>query len=163
MARKEMKVTIHAEPHATKAGEYQFYMTDHKNQTVKGNTPLTFRKRDFDEMKCSDHHEVKFKLDQEPGMKLEFAQSLDDVLWVTMGKEGDPGFPACPTEKTAKNDVFFAERSSGNTLTVINTNPCEQNFSFTINLVDSTATGPQKLIPYDPPGSNQNGGTEIIC
>ena len=159
MARKPMQVTILAKPHPTDAAEYAFQIEDHHKTKLKASDPLVFRKGDFPGMKKSDVHEVKFKLDQQPGMTLEFAQSAEDVFWVAMGDEHTE--PPCPDERPDKaSDVIFVDKSTPQVLTVINTNPCPQKFSFTINFVDRTHTGPKKLIPYDPGGSNQNGGID---
>src|SRR5688572_5174285 len=110
MARQPMQVKILAKPHPTKAGEYEFQMEDHHKTKLRPTDPLVFRKADFPGMKKSDVHEVKFRLDQQPGMTLEFAQSEEDVLWVTMGDENNE--PPCPTERPdGPSDVIFVDNS----------------------------------------------------
>ena len=94
-------------------------------------------------------------------MTLEFAHSKQDVLWVEMGDEDN--MPDCPKEEPDQPcAIFYAEKSTPNMLTVVNTNPCRQHFSYTINFVDRTNQGPKKLIPYDPGGTNTNEGENRI-
>lgn len=106
-----------------------------------------------------DDHELKFKLIQESGMTLEFAQDLKDVLWVAWGdKDHEPSCPMAPPANWP-DPVFFAETSAPKRLTVVNKNPDNRFFAFTINFTDKAATGPKKLISYDPIGENKNGGS----
>ncbi|MFS8085826.1 MAG: hypothetical protein ACMG6H_09365 [Acidobacteriota bacterium] len=108
-------------------------------------------------MKKNDNHEVRFKLVQESGMTLEFAQSPSDALWVAWGTETT--YPPCPKTKPSQPDtIFYAEKSIGNKLVAVNTNPAVCLFSFTLNFVDPHSSTPAKLIPYDPGGGNQDGG-----
>lgn len=154
MARKKENVTIVAKPHATKAGQYDFHMEDDQGREL---LTLEFSKDKYPGMKKNDDHEVHFELVQQEGMTLEFAHSLDDVLWVEMGDEYT--MPPCPKkEPNPPCTIFYAEKSHPRKMIAVNTNPARQKFSFTINFVDSTHQGPKKLIPFDPGGSNQNGG-----
>ena len=119
---------------------------------------VVFDKKDDPGMGKGDEHEVSFTLIQETGMTLEFAHSLTDVLWVEWGTATKE--PPCPeTEpENCPDPIFYAERSTPRRMTAVNTNPSQQFFSFTINFTDRTATGPKKLIPFDPIGENKNGG-----
>ena len=154
MARKGMKVTIVAKIDQSKPDGVDFRMEDENGAQLD---TLVFSKDKYPGMKKNDDHEVSFELDQEQGLTLEFAHSLDDVLWVEMGDKET--MPPCPTkEPDPKTDIFYAEKSRPLKMTAVNTNPCKQLFSFTINFTDRTNQGPKKLIPFDPGGSNQNGG-----
>lgn len=107
-----------------------------------------------------DVHNVYFHLVQTRGMTLEFAHSKDKALWVEMGDATT--IPKCPTQQpSAPNDIFYATHSTPNLLKATNTNPTVQYFSFTLNFTDPTSPTPNKLIPYDPGGSNQNGGVGV--
>jgi hypothetical protein len=90
-------------------------------------------------------------------MTLEFAQAPSDALWVAWGTPTT--YPPCPKTKPAQKDtIFYAEKSNGNSMTAVNTNPAVCLFSFTLNFVDPHSATPTKLIPYDPGGGNQDGG-----
>ena len=122
-------------------------------------TSLVFSKDQEPGMNKKDHHEVRFKFIQESGMTLEFAPKEADALCVVWGTETD--FPAeCPKAPMPKDTIFYAEKSNGNTLVAINTNPGKKKFNFTLNFVDPHSSTPHKLIPYDPPGDNQDGGED---
>lgn len=155
MGRRPMHVTIVAEEDSTKPDGVAFRMEDEDGCEL---STLVFRKdHPSNPMAKKDVHEVHFKLEQEQGLTLEFAHSLNDVLWVEMGSETE--FPPCPESQPAQpSGIFYAEKSTPNKLIAVNTNPTVQQFAFTVNFVDRTNQGPKKLIPYDPPGSNQNGG-----
>lgn len=158
MARKGMTVTIVAKIDQSKPDGVDFHMEDEDGVQID---TLVFRKDKYPGMKKDDDHEVSFGLDQEQGLTLEFAHSLDDVLWVEMGD--DQTIPPCPTTEPAqKSTIFFAERSRPRRMVAINTNPKCQKFSFTINFIDRTNSGPKKLIPFDPGGSNENGGVGFM-
>lgn len=146
-------VNIIAKRDSSKPDGYKFHMESPNGSHLE---VLSFNKTD-EKMKEKDVHEVYFRLIQEQGMTLEFAHNLEDALWVAWGDEDT--IPPCPTKRPDKKDeIFYADRSRPRTLVAVNTNPSRQFFSFCINFVDSTASGPKKLIPYDPPGDNQDGG-----
>jgi hypothetical protein len=162
MSRRPMHVTIVAEEDASKPDRIAFHMEDSKGCKLPDDIPLTFSKKGHSPpMYKTDEHEIHFKLKQDPGMTLEFAHSKQDVLWVEMGDEDN--MPDCPKEEPDQPcAIFYAEKSTPNTLIVVNTNPCKQHFSYTINFVDRTNPGPKKLIPYDPGGTNSNEGEDRI-
>ena len=162
MSRRSMHVTIVAEEDAAKPDGIAFHMEDAKGIRLPDAVPLTFSKKGHNPpMYKTDEHEIHFKLRQGPGMTLEFAHSKQDVLWVEMGDENN--MPDCPEEDPGQPcPIFYAEKSTPNTLIVVNTNPCRQHFSYTINFVDRTNQGPKKLIPYDPGGTNTNEGEDRI-
>jgi hypothetical protein len=154
MARYPKHINVIAHDDPQKPDGVEFHLEDTKGNKLES---IVFSKKD-DGMYQSDQHELHFKLVQEKGMTLEFAQDLKDALWVAWGDKNH--IPPCPKVRPANcpDPVFWAEHSAPNNLTVINTNPDSKFFSFTLNFVDSTATGAAKLIPYDPIGENQNGG-----
>ena len=161
MSRRPMHVTIVARDNSTKADGVAFHMEDAQGNRLPDDVPLIFSKNGHEPpMGKKDWHEIHFKLDQDPGLTLEFAHSKNDALWVEMGDEQT--MPACPkTEPDVPCSIFYAERSAPNKLIVVNKNPCQQKFSYTINFVDRTNSGPKKLIPYDPGGVNTMGGPTI--
>jgi len=145
---------IVAEPDAKKPDGVDFHIADAKGFRVE---TLIFNKK-LEGMHHDDDHEVHFELIQESGMTLEFAQSLDDVLWVAWGDKTH--IPACPKKKPppVTPAIFYATGSHVNKMTAVNTNPQECYFSFCINFVDPHSQTPTKLIPFDPIGENQNSG-----
>lgn len=148
------KIDIVAEPDPQAPNGVKFHMEDENGDELE---TLEFSKDAIQGMKKNDNHEVRFKLKQESGMTLEFAQSPSDALWVAWGTKDT--YPPCPTTKPPKqDDVFYAEKSNGNILVATNTNPAICLFSFTLNFVDPNSPTPTKLIPYDPGGGNQDGG-----
>ena len=161
MSRRPMHVTIVARDDSTKPDGVAFHM-EMNGKPLPADIPLVFSKDKHDPpMKKKDEHEIHFSLKQDPGLTLEFAHSETDALWAEMGDEKT--MPACPkSEPDEPCSIFYAERSTPNKLIVVNKNPCQQNFSYTINFVDRTNAGSKKLIPYDPGGVNTNGGTDDI-
>jgi hypothetical protein len=154
MARKAKHIIIFAKSDSNKPNGVDFHMEDAKGCKLES---IVFNK--FDEgMYKEDQHEVHFKLVQEKGMTLEFAQNLDDVLWVAWGDQDH--IPECPKTRppNTPDPIFYAENSAPNQLRVVNTNADKSFFNFAINFVDRTATGPVQLITYDPIGENQNSG-----
>ena len=155
MARKQKHIIIFAKRDSDKPDGVDFHMEGAEGCKLES---IVFNKYK-EQMYKDDHHEVHFRLVQESGMTLEFAQSLDDVLWVAWG---DPDhIPACPKARppSTPDPIFHAEHSAPNHFRAVNTNIEKSFFSFCINFVDRTATGPGvKLIPYDPIGENQNSG-----
>ena len=148
------KINIIAAPDPHAENGVSFHMEDEKGDELE---TLIFSKDAQPGMKKDDHHEVRFKLVQESGMTLEFAQSPSDALWVAWGTRDT--YPPCPEAKPSQPDtIFYATKSNGNTLVAINTNPSECLFSFSLNFVDPDSSTPTKLIPYDPGGGNQDGG-----
>jgi hypothetical protein len=149
---KKINIVAAPDPHAENG--VTFHMEDQNGDELE---TLVFNKDQEPGMKKDEHHEVRFKLIQESGMTLEFAQSPSDALWVAWGTRDT--YPACPQTKPAQKDtIFYATKSNANTLTAINTNPTECLFSFSLNFVDPHSSTPTKLIPYDPGGGNQDGG-----
>jgi len=157
MAKRFPKhVNIIAHEDASKPDGVAFHLETPNGEKLES---IVFSKDD-ELMAKKDEHELHFSLVQESGMTLEFAQSLTDVLWVAWGDKDH--IPPCPTSGTGKADpIFYAEKSVPKKLTVVNTNPSNSFFSFTINFVDSSTQGVKKLIPYDPIGDNRNGGSSI--
>lgn len=154
--RYPKKITVVAEPNPHSANGYDFRLEDQNGKQID---TLVFRKDDEPGMKRSDCHEVKFKLEQDQGMTLEFAQTPADALWVAWGTETE--FPKCPnTQPSAPDAIFYAEKSGANTLTAINKNPKKMKFRFALNFVDPHSATPTKLITYDPDGGNENGGED---
>jgi hypothetical protein len=154
MARFPKHVVIIAHIDPSKPDGVAFHMETPNGEKLES---LVFSKND-EKMAKKDEHELHFSLVQESGQTLEFAQSLTDVLWVAWGDKDHE--PPCPQSQPANcpDPVFYAEKSTPKKLTVVNTNPDETFFSFTINFTDRTATGAKKLIPFDPIGENKNGG-----
>ena len=149
------KITVVAETDPQAPDGVAFHMEDENGDEL---LTLDFSKDQIQGMMKNDNHEVRFKLNQESGMTLEFAQSPSDALWVAWGTETT--YPPCPKTKPSTPDtIFYAEKSNGNTLVAVNTNPAVCLFSFTLNFVDPNSSTPTKLIPYDPGGGNQDGGT----
>jgi hypothetical protein len=155
MARFKTSYNVIAKADPQSANGVHFDLADDD-----GNKPenLEFDKSKHDNMGKKDDHEVSFALIQEPGMTLEFAQGLKDVLWVAWGDESHA--PACPKTMpaTCPDPIFFADHSAPNKLRTVNTNPAHCWFSFTLNFVDPHSQTPTKLIPFDPIGENKNGG-----
>lgn len=148
------KIIIIAENDPQAEDRVRFRMEDKDGCEL---TSLVFSKDREPGMKKADHHRVIFKLVQDSGMTLEFAPSEADALCVLWGTKTD--LPAeCPKAPMPKDPIFYAHKSNGNTLVAINTNPDERKFKFTLNFVDPHSSTPNKLIPYDPPGDNQDGG-----
>lgn len=150
------KVNVVATPNPHSANRYDFRLENDDGEQID---TLVFRKEDHQGMKKSDCHEVKFKLVQDQGMTLEFAQTPADALWVAWGTPTE--FPKCPnTKPSAPDPIFYAEHSNANTLTAVNLNPEKKRFRFALNFVDPHSSTPTKLITYDPDGENGNGGED---
>jgi len=156
MARYPRHINIIAERDNSKPDGVAFRMETPQGGQLEA---LVFSKDD-ERMKKEDEHEVHFKLVQEGGMTLEFAQSLRDALWVAWGTASNS--PECPKSRPANtpDPIFYAERSSVDKLRVVNTNPDSCKFAFALNFVDPHSTTPTKLITYDPGGENQDGGSD---
>ena len=156
MAKIDMKATVIATLDSDADDGVAFRLEDEEGTELES---LVFDKGKFHGMKKSDVHVVRFKLVQEKGMTLEFAQGKDVALWVAQGT--DQTIPDCPTSQPSQpNPIFYGDKSNGNTLTAINTNPCECFFNFSLNFVDPKSTTPTKLIRYDPVGENKNNGID---
>ena len=149
---KKIIIIAERDPHA--ADGVHFRMEDKDGCEL---TSLVFCKDREPGMKKGDRHRVIFKLVKDSGMTLEFAPTEADALCVLWGTKTD--LPAaCPKAPMPKDPIFYADKSNGNTLVAINTNPEKLKFKFTLNFVDPHSSTPNKLIPYDPPGDNQDGG-----
>lgn len=149
---KRINIIAENDPHAENG--VSFRMEDQHGFEL---TSLVFSKDQEPGMNKKDHHEVRFKLIKQSGMTLEFAPTEADALCVVWGTK--TAFPSeCPKAPMPKDPIFYATKSNGNTLVAINTNPDERKFNFTLNFVDPHSSTPHKLIPYDPPGDNQDGG-----
>lgn len=152
--RYPKKINVIAKRDPQSDNGYHFHMEDEAGHELE---TLVFSKDEEPGMKREDEHEVRFKLEQESGMTLEFAQSPPVALWVAWGDKTD--FPECPTTQPSQPDtIFYAEDSSPNSLKAVNKNRDQQFFSFALNFVDPHSSTPTKLITYDPGGENQDGG-----
>lgn len=156
MKKIKTEITIIAEPDPAKPDGVSFRMTDEDGACLD---TLVFDKKK-NGMSKNEVHDVHFRLVQQSGMTLEFAQSLNDVLWVTWGSPDSP--PPCPTTRPPEDPdpQFWAYQSTPKKMKARNKNPEQQWFSFTINFVDPKSSTPTKLIPYDPVGENKNGGID---
>jgi hypothetical protein len=155
MARKDKHIVIFAKRDSDKPNGVDFHMESANGCKLES---IVFNKYN-EQMYPGDEHEVHFKLVQEKGMTLQFAQDPDDALWVAWGDQTH--IPECPKTRppNTPDPIFHAEHSAPNHLRAVNTNVEKLFFSFSINFVDRTATGPGvHLIPYDPIGENQNSG-----
>lgn len=155
--RKKMHVNVVATDNPQSQNGVDFRLENDKGEQLE---TLVFSKTKLG-MHKNDEHEVRFKLIQDSGMKLQFAQQPHVALWVAQGDEHN--FPACPTSQPACPDlIFYAEKSNVNTLVAVNTNPNKLFFKFSLNFVDPTSAQPNRLICYDPGGENQNGGIDNL-
>lgn len=156
MARYPKHINVIAVRDSSKPDGVDFHMETPQGRRLE---TLVFSK-DAEKMARKDEHEVHFRLVQQSGMTLEFAQSLQDALWVEWGDE--TAQPDCPKSRprASPDPIFYAERSPGNKLVAVNTNPAKAFFSFALNFVDPHSPTPSKLISFDPGGENQNGGVE---
>lgn len=128
-----------------------------KHWDPKANT-LTFSKDAFKDMERSDHHYVEFTLvDDATKAGIRFPRNPENAMWV-VNQARCPG----PKDK-CEYDVMRPLAVIGeDTLLAVNFNTTKgQTFGFTLNFVEKTTaddTNPGNFIPWDPIGSNEDGG-----
>ena len=151
---KKRNVQITVKPKMGNPGEYEFSMDEGNGKTNQ----LTFDKTK-DGMKKDEDYEIKFKLKNEDGADLKFSRDLNKVLWAEPTTVADP---PCPTSQQMQG-IFYVKSASDikdDELTVTNTDPAVQRFSFGFNFLPAgEVDGPTanyKL--YDPIGDNLDGG-----
>lgn len=139
--------TVHIEPDPK---------TQHWDQ--KTNT-FTFDKSKFKDMRQNDHHYVEFTVAvDKTATGVRFPRDPKNALWVVNQER-------CPGPNDAKQyDIMNPLAVIGDgTLLAVNFNEQDgQKFGFTVNFVrKNTAddTDPKNYIPWDPVGSNKDGGT----
>jgi hypothetical protein len=155
---KKCKVTVTAylDPSAPPSAKNVQFRMDSDLKT--GSRKLEFDKTK-DKMKKDEDYEVQFSLNDTTGLKLTFAPSLDDALWVSAG---DPvNDPPCPTSQ-CKNDQFRATGLSTDkmTLTVLNRDDNVEKIAFTMRFLPDKADpkDPKAYVEYDPISDNKDGG-----
>lgn len=146
MGNKPRPVTInsHKDPH----GKIYFDM----EEDGKNTDTLVFNKTK-DNMKKSEHYDLRFTLVNHDDLALEFKQDVNDVMWVAKGNKSSP--PGCP--KNQVGDAEFTVTSvAASTLDVTNTDLTECKFKFVLNFIDTG--NHNKAEQFDPIYENQNGG-----
>ncbi len=147
MGNKPRPVTIKSSKDAS--GKIEFEMAEGGNKT----DTLTFDKTK-DKMKQSDNYDIQFKLVNTNGLKLEFLQDSQEVMWVAKGNDVAP--PACP-QSQASDPEFTVTGVTADSLYVTNTDLNSCKYKFALNFID-TGNG-NKAEQFDPIYDNKNGGT----
>lgn len=146
MGNKPRAVTIEA--YKDSSGKIAFEMLE---KGKKGQT-LTFNKTK-DNMKKGDNYDLQFKLVNKDGLKLEFLQDMQDVMWVAKGTASAP--PACPQSQSGDPE-FTVTAVCADTLDVTNTDMDVCKFKFALNFIDTANSNHAER--FDPIYDNQNGG-----
>lgn len=150
MGNKSRPVTIEASKDSN--GKIVFEMLEKGKKT----DTLTFDKNK-DKMKKSENYELHYELVNKDGLKLEFLQDCQKVMWVAKGSATAP--PACPPSQ-ASDPEFTVTSVSAITLDVTNTDLDECMYKFALNFID-TGNG-NKPEQFDPIYENKNGGTRNV-
>lgn len=112
-------------------------------------------------MNRADHHNIRFRLDDQTGLGLRFPVNPKNAFWVISGRR-------CPTQNdTSDYNMMYptsveAKPPNGlrNTLSVRNKNEEVEDWSFSLNFIkrDADEGDPRNYVRWDPVGSNQNSG-----
>jgi hypothetical protein len=129
-------------------GKIDFEMLDGTQKT----DTLVFNKTK-DNMKKDEFYDIQFTLVNTDGLKLEFKQDVQDVMWVAKGNKSSP--PGCPKNQVGDAE-FTVTNVTANTLDVTNTDLDECKFKFVLNFIDTG--NHNKAEQFDPIYENQNGG-----
>lgn len=113
---------------------------------------LVFNKNN-DKMPKSDSYDLTFTLANHDGLKLEFLQDTQHVMWVAKGTKSSP--PGCP-QSHVTDPEFTVTNVTATTLDVTNTDLDECKYKFVLNFIDTAHNN--KAEQYDPIYDNQNGG-----
>ena len=146
MGNKARAVTINS--HKDSQGKISFDMVEGGKQT----DTLVFNKTK-DNMKKSENYDLVFTLVNNDGLKLEFLQDTQHVMWVAKGSKSSA--PACP-QSHVTDPEFTVTSVTANVLDVTNTDQDECKFKFVLNFIDTG--NHNKAEQFDPIYDNQNGG-----
>lgn len=150
MGNKARPVTIKSSKDAN--GKIAFEMTEGGSKT----DTLTFDKTK-DKMKKNENYDLQFKLVNTNGLKLEFLQDCQEVMWVAKGTTTAP--PACP-QSQASDPEFTVTGVCAETLDVTNADLTACMYKFALNFID-TGNG-NKAERFDPIYDNKNGGSRSV-
>lgn len=119
------------------------------------NDLLIFNKT-TDKLRKVDHYRIKFEIEDFGKSPLRFAPNKADAMWAQKGS----GANACPTSACHMPGVFWIDdiHPQGKWIDVINMDMTEEEFWFTLNLVNKNNPTSTTFVPVDPGGGNENGG-----
>lgn len=148
--------TDHSEEHGVRFEMYDD-LYDANTPTMK----LKFSKND-EGMYTDDWHRVTFRLANQDTLHLKFASEKRDALWVA--ESDDPTkAPPCPKRRPTKtNTAMKAHQVKDYELIAHNSNHEHREFTFALNFVAAADVHGSNLIPFDPGGTNTNGGTDPL-
>lgn len=125
---------------------------------------FVFNKDEHMNMKHTDHHYVRFVLQDDTKLGLQFPSDPKNALWVIRPTDGQQ----CPTKDDKSDysvftptDVEVDKNGIRNALLVTNVNMSPEIWSFTLNFVKrgGDESAPSTYVCWDPIGHNQDGGS----
>jgi hypothetical protein len=128
-----------------------------QNGHVLPSDQLLIFNKNTDKLKKVDHYRIRFDIKHFSKSPLRFTPNKSDVLWVKKAA-GPSNCPTSPCHDMP--DTFWVDEmdEDGEWIDVINMDMTQEEFWFTLNLVDKNNPTSTTYVALDPGGGNQNGG-----